>query len=246
MAARAIRSLDVLDVILARRSARVPFDPRRKVPAEHLIRILEGARWAPTAHNMQNFEIVVVDDRATLEALAEVRTEPSEVFIEENRAQLSGSEDELKRRKRGLLADMFPPSWRTHDGPHAIGEHAYSILGAPIRNCAALLVVLHDASKRAPASEGDALGMMSLGCVMENMWLVAQSLGVGFQVQSGLGAPRVEADVRRLLSIPAPWRVGFAARIGYPAVEPTTLRVRRDVEDFTHHDRFGARFPRRK
>jgi hypothetical protein len=34
---------------------------------------------------------------------------------------------------------------------------------------AALLVILFDPSKRAPASEGDVLGMMSLGCVMENM-----------------------------------------------------------------------------
>ncbi len=28
--------------------------------------------------------------------------------------------------------------------------------------------------------------MMSLGCVLENMWLVAQSLGLGFQVISFL------------------------------------------------------------
>ena len=33
----------------------------------------------------------------------------------------------------------------------------------------------HRFRKRAPASEGDALGIMSLGCVMQNMWLMAES-----------------------------------------------------------------------
>ena len=31
-------------------------------------------------------------------------------------------------------------------------------------------------------SPGDVLGMMSLGCVMENMWLMAESLGIRFHI----------------------------------------------------------------
>ena len=54
-----------------------------------------------------------------------------------------------------------------------------------------MFVVVYNPRKRAPASEGDVLGMMSLGCVMENM-----------------------------------------SSVKY-------LRVRREAEDFTHHNRFG-------
>ncbi len=107
--------------------------------------------------------------------------------------------------------------------------------------CAALLVVLYDARKRAPASDGDVLGMMSLGCVMENMWLVAQSLGIGFQVQSVMSSEGVEHEIKRILAVPEHFRIGFAVRLGYPKTPASYLRVRRDLSDFTHRNRFGER-----
>ena len=75
---------------------------------------------------------------------------------------------------------------------------------------------------------------------MENMWLVAQSLGIGFQIVSAFGAGSVEEKVKSLLKIPKPLKIAFAVRLGYPGVTPGKyLRVRRDIEDFTHHNRFG-------
>jgi len=234
--------MDILDIIRQRQSARVPFDRERPVPAEHMRQILEGARWTPTAHNMQNFEIVVVDDRKLLDAIANIETETSEVFVRENYEQLSFSEEELKKKKVGLLGLMFPPSWRTPGKKPVLDEaHAHSILGEMIRATAALLVVVYDPRRRAPASEGDVLGMISLGCAMENMWLVASSLGVGFHIQSVLSGERVEGEVKKLLGIAEPLKIGFAVRLGYPLSDPKYLRVRRDIEDFVHHNRFGSK-----
>jgi nitroreductase len=231
--------MDILQIIRDRQSARVPFDPARRVPAEHLAQILEAARWTPTAHNMQNFQIVVVDDRELLGAIANIRGEISEAFVRENYEQLSFSEEELRRKKVGLLGLMFPESWRTPGvKPHVDEAHAHSILGEPIRSSAAVLVVLYDPTRRAPASEGDVLGMIGLGCLMENMWLVAGSLGIGFHVQSALSSPHVAAEVKKLLAIPAPLEIAFACRIGYPVKDPKYLRVRRDVEDFVHRNRY--------
>ena len=48
-----------------------------------------------------------------------------------------------------------------------------------IVSSSAILFILYDPSRRAPASEGDFLGILSLGCAMENMWLMANSLGIG-------------------------------------------------------------------
>jgi nitroreductase len=212
----------------------------RRVPGEQLGLILEAARWAPTAHNMQNFEIVVVDDDAVLDELSQIRSETSEVFVRENYGQLSFSEEELKRKKVGILGTQFPPSWSTPGvEPRLDAEHAHSILGAPIKACSALLVVLYDPRRRAPASEGDVLGMMSLGCMLENMWLVAHALGIGFQVQSVFGSAQVEREARRVLGFPEPLKIAFAVRLGYPQDGRPYLRVRRDVEDFAHRNRFG-------
>ena len=61
------------------------------------------------------------------------------------------------------------------------------------------------------------------------------------QVLSGLGAAAVEGRVRTILEIPQHLTIAFAARLGYPIDDSESyLRVRRKIEDFTHHNRYGA------
>jgi nitroreductase len=83
-------------------------------------------------------------------------------------------------------------------------------------SCPAVVIVVYDPSRRAPASEGDFLGIMSLGCAMQSMWLTAQALGVGMQIMSVFSSGGVEDELRRILSIPGHLRVAFACRLGYP------------------------------
>jgi|SRR5665647_2730215 len=229
---------EMLELIQKRRSLRMPFDLERPVAREQLADILEAARWSPTAHNMQNFEIVVVDDRKVLEAIGSTERPISETFIRENYQQLSFSEEELLKRKTGLLGTMFPPSWRNPDFRlDEIDEEEIASTQRPMPTSPVLLVVVYDPSRRAPASEADFLGIMSLGCVMENMWLAAASMGIGLQIVSSLSSG---AEVKRILSIPDDLIIAFSYRLGYPVSEPAKyLRVRRDVKDFTHHNRFG-------
>jgi hypothetical protein len=60
-----------------------PFDPAWRVSEQELASIVEATRWAPTAHNMQNFRLVVVDDRAALDQLGQIRAPVSPTFIVE-------------------------------------------------------------------------------------------------------------------------------------------------------------------
>jgi hypothetical protein len=41
--------------------------------------------------------------------------------------------------------------------------------------------------------------------------------------------------------VPETRRIAFGVRLGYPTTIPHYLRVRRDLEDFVHHDRYGSR-----
>lgn len=233
---------EVLELIQERKSARTVFDPNRPVVKQELKQILEAARWSPTAHNMQNFEIIVVDDRKLLEAIGDIKYTVSDTFIKENYKQLSFSEEELCRKKVGLLGTMFPPELRTPEAKlgKTTDEKMVSFLGKLIQTSPVVLIVVYDPSKRAPASEGDFLGIMSLGCVMENMWLMAHSRGLGFHVLSSLSADPAEKEVKSLLNIPENLKIAFASRLGYPISTPTKyLRVRRDIDDFTHYNRFG-------
>jgi len=229
---------DLLKLIEKRCSARIPFNRSRPVARADLLQVLEAARWSPTAHNMQNFEVVIVDDQELLDKIGTIEVQPSKVFLRENFQLLSFSEDELRQRKIGLLADILP-AWMRDD---AATENANSAmpLHCVMPGCPALMIVLYDARKRAPASEGDVLGMMSLGCVLENTWLMACSLGLGFQALSILSGPPVEEAVKHLIGAPSFVKIAFAARLGYPVTSEAYLRVRREVAEFTHWNRFGA------
>jgi nitroreductase len=194
---------------------------------------------------MQNFEVIVVDDKQVLDAVGKMGFSLSEVFVRENYTQLSFSEEELARRKVGILATMFPPFMRKPDfrlSDLAEEEKKGMAARIPLQSSSVLLIVVYDPQQRAPASEGDFLGIMSLGCVMENMWLMSSSLGIGLHIVSSLAADPAERELKRILDIPGHLKVAFTCRLGYPTEQPGTyLRVRRDIEDFTHHNRFGRR-----
>jgi len=201
--------------------------------------VLEGARWAPTAHNMQNFEVVAVDDPALLAELAAIEAPLSEALVRETYPQLSFSPDELRRRQTGLLADSFPPAWRD---PNITSENLRAFppasLRGTIRGAPLVLVISYDPRLRAPASEGDVFGMMSLGCVLQNMWLAAQARGVGFHVMSGFASPAVAEPVKRVLAIPGELKIAYAVGLGYADEDPERyLRVRRDLHRFVHRNR---------
>ena len=53
-----------------------------------------------------------------------------------------------------------------------------------MRSCPVVMIVIHDTRNACPASEGDVLGVISLGCVLRDMWLTAEALGMGMQVMS--------------------------------------------------------------
>ena len=230
---------DLLDIMWQRHSCRAPFDPDRGIGEHDMQRLLDAARWSPTAHNMQNFEIVVVDDKQKLGEMSAIHLPPSETFQVDESLHLSLSEAESLQQKTGLSAAMFPASWHEPDSQWAAGSGArHTYLGRTINPCAALLIAVCD--RRFRNSEGDTLGIMSLGCVMQNLWLMAESLGISMQVLSAVGQHEIADRVRRILAIPGHMDLAFAARLGYPVTgSESHFRVRRRIEDFTHRNRYG-------
>lgn len=231
---------DMLDIMWQRHTCRSAFDPNQHIAEPDLQRILDAARWAPTAHNTQNFEIIAIDNARYLEAICAIELPPAETFIRENFHQLSLTDAEMLQRKTGLSASMLPESWQEAAAVEPDGAAAQvSYVGRSIQECPLLLVVLYDSRPAAPASEGQALDLMSLGCVMQNMWLMSENLGISMQVLSALGAGAVEDRVRFILGIPAHLNVAFAARLGYPTDDSESyMRVRRKISEFTHRNRY--------
>jgi nitroreductase len=85
------------------------------------------------------------------------------------------------------------------------------------------------------------LGTLSLGGVMENMWLMAHTLKLGFQIMSVFGGP-VQKDIRKFLNIPDHMAISYAVRLGYPTTQSKYVRVRRDCESFTYRNAYGKKY----
>lgn len=232
---------DILNLIKKRHSTRTPFDPTKLISSLDLDQILQAGSWSPTAHNMQNFEVVVVDKKQILEKIGKLTTHTSADFIRENFQQLSSTVEELNKKKTGILGIMFPPEWRTPgaDFEKIARESTPTPLSNSMKNCPTLLIIIYDARKRAPASKGDVLGFISLGCVMENMWLMAESLGISFQILSVFAGNDVESELKKILAIPQYMKIAYAIRMGYSKDSPKNyVRIRRDLADFVHRNKF--------
>jgi hypothetical protein len=76
--------------------------------------------------------------------------------------------------KTGILGAMFPPEWVDPERMSEAAKKTESMpLAQSVRGSPTLLFIVYDSGKRAPASHGDVLGFISLGCLMENIWLMA-------------------------------------------------------------------------
>jgi len=236
--------LDILTTIRNRHSTRGPFDLSRPISLETQELILEAARWAPTPTNMQNFEIVVVNAKEQLDAIGRIPADMSERFLRETYKLLSASEAELDEKKTGMLASSFPRAWTNPEAwnPESDSRSQLTFLARAIGETPLLIFVVYDATRRAPGSERDSVGLIGLGCVMENMWLACESLQLGFHLLTVVSDGPVEAQLKDLLHMPAQMKIAFACSIGY-AADPSApyLRVRRELKDFVHHNDFASR-----
>jgi nitroreductase len=236
---------DMLDIIRERKSTRAVFDRGRPISREELNEILEAARWTPTAHNMQNFELIVVDDKEILEKIAGISYPMTKAFIKENAEHISTTEEEWRRRKTGILGAHVPPA--LSEATDNVDEKALGKLntwwGKAIPTSSFLVVILYDPTRRAPDSENDFLGVMSLGCLLQNVWLMATALGIDFQAVSALGNRLVDKEIKEILEIPVQLRVALAFRIGHTEMDSGKhATVRRDIEDFTYYNSYGRRY----
>ena len=83
------------------------------------------------------------------------------------------------------------------------------------------------------------MGFISLGCVMENRWLMAQPLGISLQILSSFATSPVEKELKKILGIPEVLKIAYSCRLEYITGAVKYLRVRRDIDDFTHYNKFG-------
>lgn len=196
-------AIGLFDIIKSRRSIRRYRD--QPAPVDALRRVLEAARWAPSAHNRQPWRFAVVTDPARRASLARAMGE---------------------RFRSDLAADGVP----AEQIERQIARSHQRIGGAP-----ALIVVclsMADMDRYPDARRQNAertMAVQSVALAVQNLLLAAHAEGLG---ACWMCAPLFCADVvRDELSLPDDWEAQALITIGYPAEERESQRE--PLETFT-------------
>jgi nitroreductase/NAD-dependent dihydropyrimidine dehydrogenase PreA subunit len=197
----------VMELLKTRRSIRAFRD--KPLEKENIERIIDGARFAPSGHNSQSTEFLVVQDRAVLSKV-------SATVIEYLKFEI-GRFGNPFFRSLALLADRELAESGLHEIPGFRRMTKQFESGAdPILNGAFALLVFH-------APRTVVFGDVNAQLALQNASLVAHSLGIGHfytgWLLSPCRAPMARAWNRRipdLLGIPPGNTLYGALALGYP------------------------------
>jgi len=205
-----------LELAKRRRSTR-SFKPD-PVPDEHVERIIETARFAPSGANSQPWEFIVIKDKETKEKIVALVAEQAE----------PGRKVEVARD-----ADLrFPGTQGPAREPGYKHAPVFILLCGDPRTKEAypLFTTL---------TRGDSHFTSGLASAFVYMALAATALGLGSQWVSATGGPLVKPLLKQFLDIPPGLDVYDMLAIGYPASAPNERFVRERAE-MVHYDRFDA------
>lgn len=196
------------------------------VPDEALYRILDAARFAPSGGNRQGQRVIVVRDRETRRALAELCKPPMAIYFAQRQAGEAPWNTIVPSRIDRDHPERYQVEWPFLD----------SLVDVPV-----LLVVCVDLSVVASFDRDlDRVGVVSGASVypfVQNLLLAARNEGYGGVMTTSLANREPEAQA--LLGLPPHVAIAALVPLGRPVKQLTKLR-RRPVEDFTTVDRWDG------
>ena len=225
--------MDLFEAIRKRHTTNGAFADR-PVDPDHKRALLELAARAPSHFNSQPWRFVVVEDPERRKALARVAGESMRDLMEDGRFFLQYRQffrltpEEAAATKDGIHIDNIPGVLR----PFA--KYVFSERGvAMMRTFRVPSVLGNDARKLVESSPmllglalsrevykpGELTGLytlISLGAVVQTLWLTATSLGMGMQfVSTPQEIPENWALISTMLGVPETFELMLLLRLGY-------------------------------
>jgi len=202
-----------LELVQKRRTIR-SFKPD-PVPDEHIDKIIEAARWAPSGANSQPWEFIIVKKQELKDGIVKIFEEGDALAY---RMELT-REPELRLPIYNKPPQQ-PPAFAT----------------APV-----FVILCGDprTKKAYPIRDGTYRGqsnyLSSLASACLYIHLAATTLGLGAKWLTATGIPFEQCLIKELVGIPSELEIYETIAIGYPAYEPKPRPVR-EKEEILHYD----------
>lgn len=215
-------SMDIYDVMRTTGAVRV--FTGEPLPDEALVRILDNARFAPSGGNRQGARVVVVRERATMQALADLTDTGFRRYIAQ------------QRRGESPWNPLHPTGASAEELAAVRVPRAAQLLDADVA-----LVICVDLNVVAAFDQDlDRIGLVAGASVYPLVWnilLAARNEGFG-GVLTTMVVPE-EPAVKELLGIPADFAVAAVLPLGKPVKQVTRL-TRKSVSEFVTRERFDG------
>lgn len=202
----------LLDLVKKRRSIR-SFKPD-PIPDDHVDKIIEAARWAPSGANSQPWEFIVIKSREIKDKMLQFHKESSEL----------SRKMELSREKEMV----YPSVLRTSDRPGFAEAPVWILLCGDERTKKAYPVTAY-------LQRGESIFQSSLANAFLYMHLAATSLGLASQWVSNMASPYMQCLIKDLLKIPESLHIYDMMAVGYPLRQPRP-RIVREKNAMVHYD----------
>lgn len=205
-----------LELVKKRRSIR--FLKKDPIPDEYIEKMIEAARFAPSACNAQATEYVVVKKQEIKDKIVAYYKECNSLWYSL----------ESTRPKDKIFPRMKEPPGKR-----------FAFEDAPVFIVVCGNVKLHDIEPvYVQTGYMPYIIYSDLAICSAYMHLAATSLGLACQWVSGPAHPQLGALVKNLLGIPQSWECEELIAVGYPAVAPIPRHIRSSKEliHYNHMD----------
>lgn len=254
--------MDVAEAIRRRHTTNGAFADR-PIDPQHKRTILELAARAPSHFNSQPWRFVVVEDLERRRAIGRIAGDSMRQlmadgrFFQQYRKFFRLSSEEAAATNDGIHIDNMPPMLRplakyiftergaqmlnTFQVPRVLGNDARKL----VENSPMLLGIALSRDLYRPGELTGLYTTISLGAVVQTIWLSATALGMGMQfVSTPQEIPEQWARVSDFLGVPAEYELILLLRLGYEDPEikrPTidwTSPQRKSIDELAFQERW--------
>ena len=256
--------MEFMSAVLKRRTYRDHFVDK-PISQDDLDAIIESARWAPSPFNIQPWEILIVTQQESKNALAELVLKSMSAqmgdarFLYDVSQWMSLTKDEWEKRGEGVIIDdhvevpdiikdrnMLKPLLKNAKNMSFLGKLGLGKIGASkfvdlIRKAPLIMIILMNKQKKSPGENRATWELLGMGAFIEHILLSATSLNIGTHfINAPLETKKDRDSLRAIFSVPEHYEPLCLVRAGY-YTEPPKPSVRLNPKSFVHYERFGCK-----
>lgn len=258
--------MELQEAIIKRRTTNKKFADR-KVSSEHLELLIRMGSCAPSHFNSQPWRFIVVEDEEIISRIGKIAGNAMVQLMEEGtfwkkyEKYFRITKEEIENSRDGIHIDHMPKVLKpfakqimSEKGgkllaklkiPKILGKDEEELVASsPI-----LFVILLNKEEYKPGELSGFYSAISMGAVIQNLWLTTTDIGMGMQFVSTPGEiPEKWNEISEMLDIPDDHEMAAIFRMGYidEKVKRPTIdwksEQRKSIENLAFKDKWGIVF----